>query len=69
MLGQNVYFRYGIVEPALHSVRQNTYINIYLQSAMRVWLNLTMLNPSIAPDYDIMVYSVKFVTEEIIPAL
>ena len=36
---------------------------------MRMWLNLTMLNPSIAPDYDIMVYSVKFVTEEIIPAL
>ena len=47
------------------------YINIKstLQSAMRVWLNLTMLNPSIAPDYNIMVYSVKFVTEEIIPAL
>jgi hypothetical protein len=36
----------------MHSVRQITYINIYLQSANEGVVDLTMANPPIAPDYD-----------------
>ena len=52
MVLQYVYFRYRIVEPAVHSVRQNTNIKIYLQSANEGVVDLTMANPPIAPDYD-----------------
>ena len=36
MVLQNVYFRYRIVEPAVHSVRHNTKYTYRVR--MRVWL-------------------------------
>ena len=41
---QYVFIRCKVVEPAVHSVRQNTYIYKYLQSANEGVVDLTMAN-------------------------